>query len=81
MLALEARDGHALQHTHGEIADAILAALRDQGLVVVPRYATDAMTAHADKVMEMHGRPLHFADLWLAMVVAANPPPPEERKT
>lgn len=43
MRALHSRDGHALKHTHGELSDAILAALDAAGYAVVPKEPTTEM--------------------------------------
>ena len=68
----EKRDGHSLKHTHPEHADAAILALRqwlaDQGLVVVPRDATQEMTG---AVLDACAPRLEIMKTYAAMIAAA----------
>lgn len=58
-------------------ADAILAALRDQGLKIVGR----DLTNEQHEALASWPYPHFDVDVWTRCWDAANPPPPEERKT
>lgn len=69
MRALHSRDGHALKHTHGELSDAILSALRSAGWAVVPVEPTEGMVA--DGALQALTTERHAQRVWEVMLKAA----------
>ena len=78
MAALHSRDGHALKHTHGEITEAILAALSSAGMAVVPVEPTETMhNAARDWSLYKYGKPIgkEASDQCYRIMIAAALPP------